>query len=67
MAVTGLLALIILVSALIVPRRERHGPFYGIERAIGAGEFVPYYQPIVDTMRGLAYRGDGNNGEGGET
>jgi sensor c-di-GMP phosphodiesterase-like protein len=52
MAVTGLLALIILVSALIVPRRERHGPFYGIERAIGAGEFVPYYQPIVDIKSG---------------
>ncbi len=52
MAVTGLLALIILVAVLIVPRRERHGPFYGIERAIGAGEFVPYYQPIVDIKSG---------------
>ncbi len=49
--VTGLLALIILVAALIVPRFERH-PFYDIERAIGAGEFVPYYQPIVDIKSG---------------
>jgi sensor c-di-GMP phosphodiesterase-like protein len=52
MVVTGLLALIILVSALIAPRRERHSPYYGIERAIGAGEFVPYYQPIVDIKSG---------------
>ena len=52
MAVTGLLALIILVAALIVPRRERSNPFNDIERAIGAGEFVPYYQPIVDIKSG---------------
>ena len=51
MVVTGLLALIILVAALIVPRLERH-PFHDIERAIGAGEFVPYYQPIVDIKSG---------------
>ena len=51
MVVTGLLALIILVGALLLPRRERH-PFYDIERAIGAGEFVPYYQPIVDIKSG---------------
>ncbi|MBX9776096.1 MAG: EAL domain-containing protein [Xanthobacteraceae bacterium] len=49
--VTGLLALIILVGALLLPRRERH-PFYDIERAIGAGELVPYYQPIVDLKSG---------------
>jgi sensor c-di-GMP phosphodiesterase-like protein len=51
MVVTGLLALIILMAALLLPRRERH-PFYDIERAIGAGELVPYYQPIVDIKSG---------------
>jgi sensor c-di-GMP phosphodiesterase-like protein len=51
MVVTGLLALIIFLSALLLPRRERH-PFYDIERAIGAGELVPYYQPIVDIKSG---------------
>jgi sensor c-di-GMP phosphodiesterase-like protein len=51
MVVAGLLALIILVTALFLPRRERH-PFYDIERAIGAGELVPYYQPIVDIKSG---------------
>jgi sensor c-di-GMP phosphodiesterase-like protein len=52
MAVTALLALIILVAALIVPWRDRHSPFYDMARAIGAGEFVPYYQPIVDIKSG---------------
>jgi sensor c-di-GMP phosphodiesterase-like protein len=51
-AVTGLLVLIILVAGLIVPRRERANPFSEIERAIDAGEFVPYYQPIVDIKSG---------------
>jgi sensor c-di-GMP phosphodiesterase-like protein len=51
MVVTGILALVILVGAVIVPRREQH-PFYDIERAIGAGELVPYYQPIVDIKSG---------------
>ena len=32
-------------------RGERH-PFYDIERAIGAGELVPYYEPIVDIKTG---------------
>jgi sensor c-di-GMP phosphodiesterase-like protein len=51
MIVTGLLILVVLVGAVIVPRREQH-PFYDIERAIGAGELVPYYQPIVDIKSG---------------
>jgi sensor c-di-GMP phosphodiesterase-like protein len=51
MVVTGLLALVILFAALLLPRRERH-PFYDIERAIGAGELVPFYQPIVDIKSG---------------
>ena len=51
MVVTGLLVLVVLVGAVIVPRREQH-PFYDIERAIGAGELVPYYQPIVDIKSG---------------
>jgi EAL domain-containing protein (putative c-di-GMP-specific phosphodiesterase class I) len=50
--VTGLLALVILVVLVIRPWRERPGPFRDIERAIGAGELVPYYQPIVDITSG---------------
>jgi sensor c-di-GMP phosphodiesterase-like protein len=52
MAVTGLLALIVFVAILIVPWRDRSHPFYDLERAIGAGELVPYYQPIVDIKSG---------------
>jgi EAL domain-containing protein (putative c-di-GMP-specific phosphodiesterase class I) len=52
MIVTGLLALVILVAVLIRPWRERPSPFFEIERAIGAGELVPYYQPIVDIKSG---------------
>ena len=52
MVVTGLLALVILCAALIMPWKERNNPLYDIERAIGAGEFVPFYQPIVDIKTG---------------
>ena len=52
MVVAGLLALIVLAAVLIVPRREGKDPYRDIERAIGAREFVPYYQPIVDIKSG---------------
>jgi sensor c-di-GMP phosphodiesterase-like protein len=52
MVVTGLLALIILIAALILPGRVTANPFDEIERAIGAGEFVPFYQPIIDIKSG---------------
>ncbi len=39
--------------ALILPRRRATGnPVAEIERALDAGEFVPYYQPIVDIRSG---------------
>lgn len=50
--VTGVLALVILGAALILPWRERSNPYFDIERAIAAGEFIPYYQPIVDIKTG---------------
>jgi sensor c-di-GMP phosphodiesterase-like protein len=52
MAVTGLLVLILLVTALMVPWSDRAHPFHDLERAIGAGELVPFYQPIVDIKTG---------------
>jgi sensor c-di-GMP phosphodiesterase-like protein len=52
MVVTGLVALMILVCAFLVPWRERQNPISEIERALKAGEFVPYYQPIVDITTG---------------
>ena len=49
---SGLLAIVILVLSLLLPKRERDNPIDEIERALKAGEFVPYFQPIVDIRSG---------------
>jgi sensor c-di-GMP phosphodiesterase-like protein len=49
---SGLLAVFILALAVLLPRRQRNNPVTEIERAVHAGEFVPYYQPIVDIRSG---------------
>jgi sensor c-di-GMP phosphodiesterase-like protein len=49
---SGLLAIVILGLTVLLPRRERQNPIADIERALSAGEFVPYYQPIVDIRSG---------------
>jgi sensor c-di-GMP phosphodiesterase-like protein len=50
--VTGLLALIIFGVLLLLPKRQRENPIVAIEQALKAGEFVPYYQPVVDIQTG---------------
>jgi sensor c-di-GMP phosphodiesterase-like protein len=52
MVVSGLLAILILGIALVIPWRQRNSPISEIERALRAGEFVPFYQPIVDVNSG---------------
>jgi sensor c-di-GMP phosphodiesterase-like protein len=37
---------------VLVPRRSPRNPVADIERALQAGEFIPYYQPIVDIRSG---------------
>ncbi len=49
---SGLLAIFILALSILLPRRERDNPIADIERALRAGEFVPYFQPIVDIRSG---------------
>jgi len=49
---SGLLAIIILAISVLLPRREHDNPIAEIERAMKAGEFVPYFQPIVDIRSG---------------
>ena len=49
---SGLLAILILSLALLLPRRARNNPIAEIEQALQAGEFVPYFQPIVDIRSG---------------
>ncbi len=50
--VSGLLAIFILALVILLPRRERANPVSDIERALDVGEFVPYFQPIVDIRSG---------------
>jgi sensor c-di-GMP phosphodiesterase-like protein len=52
MTITGLLAVIILAFAVAMPKRQRENPIAELERALKAGEFVPYYQPVVDLVSG---------------
>jgi sensor c-di-GMP phosphodiesterase-like protein len=49
---SGLVAIVILILSVLLPRRERDNPIKDIERALKAGEFVPYFQPIVDIRSG---------------
>jgi sensor c-di-GMP phosphodiesterase-like protein len=50
--VTGCLALVILGFLLLIPRQPPDNPITAIEDALKAGEFVPYYQPILDIRTG---------------
>jgi sensor c-di-GMP phosphodiesterase-like protein len=51
-AMTGILSLALVALALIFRLRQRDNPVAEIERALRHGEFVPYYQPIVDITNG---------------
>jgi sensor c-di-GMP phosphodiesterase-like protein len=46
------LALVIFAFVLMMPKRQGENPITAIEEALKAGEFVPYYQPIVDIRTG---------------
>ena len=41
-----------LICLLMIPRRQRANPRSEMEKALIAGEFVPYYQPIIDIRSG---------------
>jgi sensor c-di-GMP phosphodiesterase-like protein len=45
-------AALIFALAILIPRRGRSNPIAEMERALEAGEFVPYYQPLVDLRHG---------------
>lgn len=49
---SGAVVLIVAAITLLIPRRTAGNPVVEIERALAAGEFVPYYQPIVDIRSG---------------
>ena len=52
MFATAAVVLILIAFAVLMPRRTSDNPVSEIERALAAGEFVPYYQPIVDIRSG---------------
>jgi sensor c-di-GMP phosphodiesterase-like protein len=49
---TAVIVLMMAGFTLLVKRRKVDNPVADIERALAAGEFVPYYQPIVDIRSG---------------
>lgn len=52
MIVPAVAAFLILGFVLLVPWRGKNNPIEQLERAIENGEFIPYYQPVVDIMTG---------------
>ena len=52
MFATGAIVLILGAFAMLFLRRTPGNPVTEIERGLEAGEFVPYYQPIVDIRSG---------------
>jgi sensor c-di-GMP phosphodiesterase-like protein len=52
MVVTGAIALVILLFALIFPWRNADNPLADLAKGILADEFVPYFQPVVDLQNG---------------
>ncbi len=48
----GLIMMTIAGFAVLAPHRSPRNPVTEIARALEAGEFVPYYQPIVDIRSG---------------
>jgi len=49
---TGAIIIILGVVSIMMPKRQPGDPVAELERALAAGEFVPYYQPIVDIRSG---------------
>jgi sensor c-di-GMP phosphodiesterase-like protein len=50
--ITGGIALVILLFALLLTKRQPPDPNAEMARAIRDDEFVPYYQPVVDLQSG---------------
>ena len=50
--ISGMMSLAIIAFALVFPARRRDDPIGEIERALDAGELVPYFQPVVDITNG---------------
>lgn len=49
---TGIVAVALFAFFIVFPKRGPHNPVAELEKALKAGEFVPYYQPVVDITTG---------------
>jgi sensor c-di-GMP phosphodiesterase-like protein len=49
---SGVMVIIFAIVFVLINRRTPGNPVEDIERALQAGEFVPYYQPVVDIRSG---------------
>jgi sensor c-di-GMP phosphodiesterase-like protein len=49
---TGFLAIALFAVVILFPKRDPGNPVAELEQALKNGEFVPYYQPIVDITNG---------------
>jgi sensor c-di-GMP phosphodiesterase-like protein len=49
---TGIVALTLFAFAILFPKRDPGNPIAELQQALKAGEFVPYYQPVVDITTG---------------
>ena len=52
---TGILAMALFAFAILLPKGDRNNPITELERALKNGEFIPYYQPIVDITRAAQF------------
>ncbi len=52
MFATGAVIMVLGAFSVLMPRRTPGNPVADIENALQAGEFLPYYQPIVDIRSG---------------
>ncbi|HEX2652290.1 MAG TPA: EAL domain-containing protein, partial [Xanthobacteraceae bacterium] len=48
----GAISVLLLAALALTPWRQRDNPVTEIERALANGEFVPFYQPVVDIKSG---------------
>jgi sensor c-di-GMP phosphodiesterase-like protein len=49
---TGIMAVVLFAFFILFPKRGPHNPVAELEKALKAGEFIPYYQPVVDITTG---------------
>ena len=49
---TGIMSVALFAFFILFPKRGPHNPVAELEKALKAGEFIPYYQPVVDITNG---------------